>query len=340
MRAAAGPCERSDFRIRGDYTAALGMARTQYAAGPNAIGRASRENGVRFGRDGFEVEGAPPTDPDLLRVLTAMHDHLAQRTTLGGDLSHRIAHEGLADAVASLEEHGYCVLENAASEQFADELREALVECIEAGGGARPAAMLLERGRLFEEAALHSGLLALAEHLCGRGFLLAQLLGQKKGPGPSSLPLHSDYNMIREPFPEFVQNCTAIWALEDFALEAGPTLVVPGSHKLARHPRAGEGVDEAIAIEMPRGSIALWTGATWHAHADRTRRGERISLHATYSRMPLRTYDFYRDIDPAILDRNPPELTTLAGLDDVFEKNRHDGPDFQKLSWANRIYRS
>ena len=91
---------------------------------------------------------------------------------------------------------------------------------------------------------------------------------------------------------------------------------------------------------MTRGSIALWNGATWHAQGDRTSPGDRITLHSTYSRMNLRTYDFYRDIDPTILDRNPPELTTLAGLDDIFEKNRYSGPDFKRLVWANSIFRS
>ena len=91
---------------------------------------------------------------------------------------------------------------------------------------------------------------------------------------------------------------------------------------------------------MPKGSIALWDGATWHAQGDRSIPGERVTLHQTYSRRILRTYDCYRDIDPAILDRNPPELTTLAGLDDVFEKNRYSGPDFRRLEWASSIFRS
>ena len=30
----------------------------------------------------------------------------------------------------------------------------------------------------------------------------------------------------------------------------------------------------------------------------------------------------------------------LAGLDDIFEKNRHDGPVFRKLAHASKIYRS
>ena len=101
-----------------------------------------------------------------------------------------------------------------------------------------------------------------------------------------------------------------------------------------------ERVDRAIPVEMSKGSIAIWDGATWHAQGDRQSAGDRVTLHSTYSRMTLRTYDFYRDIDPAILDRNPPELTTLAGLDDLFEKNRYTGPDFRRLAHASAIFRS
>lgn len=47
--------------------------------------------------------------------------------------------------------------------------------------------------------------------------------------------------------------------------------------------------------------------------------------------MILRSYDSWRDIDPAILDRNSLELTALAGFDDVFENSRYSGPDFGRL---------
>ena len=84
----------------------------------------------------------------------------------------------------------------------------------------------------------------------------------------------------------------------------------------------------------------MWQGATWHSQGDRTIPGDRVTLHQTYSRMTLRTYDNYQNIDPAILDRNPPELTTLVGLDDVFDKNTYAGPDFRKLAWSSTLFRS
>jgi ectoine hydroxylase-related dioxygenase (phytanoyl-CoA dioxygenase family) len=274
-----------------------------------------------------------------MKTLMELHDGLARRTVDNPDLAHRLAGHGLLRHAADLRERGYTILENAITHAFADELREAILEKIAEHDPPLAAAMLLERGRLFEEAIQHPWVMALAEQVCGKGFLLAQSIGVRRGPGPG-LPLHSDYNLLREPFPAYSQACTTIFALEDFTLAGGATLVVPGSISEQRHPRPGEADARAIPIEMPKGSIAMWDGATWHGSATRQTDGERVTLHNTYSRMTLRTYDFYRDIDPAILERNPPDVTTLAGLDDVFEKNTHAGPDFRRLAHATRIFRT
>ena len=339
----AGEIPDADQMIRGDYQAVIPVAQAVFAGDAESFARKQRENAHRVrvgvGAGAMELVGKPPPGP-VMRVLMGLHDDLAQRTVGNPDLAHRLARQGLARQAKDLEERGYTVLEAAFSEALADELRAAILEKLAENEKPRPAAMLLERGRIFEETALHPWLMALAEKICGKGFLLAQLLGQTKGTGPGVLPVHSDYNMIREPFPEQSQACTAIWALEDFTVEAGPTLVVPGSHRLKRHPAPGEARDRAVPILMPRGSIAIWEGATWHAQADRSLAGERVTLHSTYSRMILRTYDCYRDISHEILDRNPPELATLAGLDDLFEKNTYAGPDFRRLRHASALFRS
>ncbi|MCP4006285.1 MAG: hypothetical protein GY725_19050 [bacterium] len=334
----AGIIDDADFRIHGPYSAVLPLSRTVYGSDTRASVRAQRENVHRAGRDAIEFIGQPPA-PVLMPVLARLHDDLAPRTVDNPDLAHRLDRQGLTGNSKELLEQGYTVLERAVSDGFVDELRATILERIDEHA-PRPAAMLLERGRIFEEAALQPQLMSLAEVLCGKGFLLAQLLGQRKPAGVPLIPMHSDYNLMREPFPEHPQQCTACWALEDWALEVGPTRVVPGSQRKRRHPGPEEGGDESIAIEMPKGSIAIWDGATWHAQSERTAPGERVTLHSTYSRMTLRTYDSYRDIDPAILDRNPPELATLAGFDDVFEKNTYAGPDFRRLRHASKLFRT
>jgi ectoine hydroxylase-related dioxygenase (phytanoyl-CoA dioxygenase family) len=183
----------------------------------------------------------------------------------------------------------------------------------------------MQRGRIFEETALHPWLYALAEKLCGRGMLLGQLLGLCKGKGPGEIGLHTDYVNVRDPFPLQAQMCTAIWALEDFSAENGSTWVVPRSHRHKRHPQPNDDLSAAIPLEMPKGSIAIWDGALWHWQGDRAADGERVTLHSTYMQGVMRPYDDYLRIDSAILARNPPELATLAGQDDIFGKNTYAG---------------
>jgi hypothetical protein len=336
---AAGDLTDADVMISGRYHAALPIARTVYAGDPSAGARATRLSAHWFGKGSTSLRGEF-RDPRALPLLAQMHDALARRTIDDPDLAHRTRQQGLERATQELEEKGYAVLEGALDDAASDALREAILERVAEQKPSPSAAMLMERGPIFEAAALHPWLMTLAEHICGKGFLMAQLLGLQRPTASPPLGLHSDYNLIREPFPAYRQACTAIWALEDFTLEAGPTTIVPGSHLRKRHPEPGEGQEELVPILMPKGSIAIWDGASWHSQAPRTSEGDRVTLHSTYSRMTLRTYDFYRDIDTAILDRNPPELMTLAGLDDVFEKNSYSGADFRKLAHAQQLFRS
>jgi ectoine hydroxylase-related dioxygenase (phytanoyl-CoA dioxygenase family) len=199
--------------------------------------------------------------------------------------------------------------------------------------------MLLERGHIFEETALHPWLYALGEKLCGRGMLLAQLLGLRKRQGPGEIGLHTDYVNVREPFPSQPQMCTAIWALEDFSAAAGSTWVVPGTHHQKRHPRPGDDLSSAIPLEMPKGSIAIWDGALWHWQGARALEGERVTLHTTFMQGVMRPYDEYLRIDPAILARNPPELSTLAAQDDIFGKNNHSGQQRQYFARSMAVRR-
>jgi ectoine hydroxylase-related dioxygenase (phytanoyl-CoA dioxygenase family) len=179
----------------------------------------------------------------------------------------------------------------------------------------------------------------LQDHVVGKGNLLAITTGIRKGPGDDTHIVHVDYPLIAEPFPQYTLMCTSIWALEDFDVPCGPTAVVPGSfRRYNRNPKPGEGKDELVPIVMPKGSIALWRGNTWHSAIVRTAPGQRVTLHQTYCRLYVRPVDSYLNIDPAILGRNGPALTTLCGLDDLFEKSTDEGPFMEGVAYARQNY--
>ncbi len=320
-----------DFCAVGDYNAAVPIATTVYGDDPAIGARAQRESQHRAGAGHLQMTGTLPDQP-VAQMLHGLHDHLARRTIDNVDIGQRITALGLEKNAAELAENGYTIIERAVSEAMADEVAAAIHQMHDENPGAPGfrANMLLERGRIFEEAAQNPFVLALVEKLIGRGCLMFQSNCIRKTPGLETHQLHADYLGIPEPFPMYPLEVTSIWALEDWTMDAGPTVFVPGSFREKRRPR-GDEVTAAVPLLMPKGSIALWDGATWHSASPRTKEGTRVSLHNAYSRLELRTIEHYLDIDPAIVQRNPPRFSALCGLDDFYGRNAHTGPDFDRM---------
>jgi len=282
----AGRISDADLTVTSDFQNVMPTARTQYGAGPDALGRAQREAEHRFGAPVYEMTGRPPEAPALWPVLSRLHDELAARTIDNPDLDHRLRRQRLGAYVDSLAADGYCTLERAMTDEFADELRDAMVDLVAERDGESPA-MLLERGRIFEEVALHPWLTAISEAHCGPGFLLKRLGGQSRTAGPGRSPGERGDDLVGTPPPDQAVTLTAVWALDD------------------------------VSAEVPKGSIEVWDGATWTSQGERVGPGERVTLHSTYSSPMSATLDDYSSIDPEILDRNPPDLTTMCGFDDA-----------------------
>lgn len=331
-----GPVESADFLIRADYDRVLPTAMTVYGDDPGLVETAQRESAHLLKGTAVERRGDVP--PEALRLLGPLHDHLAKRTLNNTDLEHRIRQLGLGQNRSELDEKGYTVIHKAISSQLADELRaETRRLCMETPRKHYSAAGLPKRGRLFEMAAVQPHVLALAEHLLGRGFLLSQSIGLRRPAGLDTHPgLHADLPLVDEPFPELCLDATSIWALDDFEEDSGPTVLVPGSFRRRRHPPEDGDQSEAVPILLEKGSIAIWHGATWHGAKVREADGERITLHNSYGRVFTRTFDDFLNIAPAILERNSPAFTTLCGLDDLFQKNSLRGADLKKLSYAQQ----
>jgi ectoine hydroxylase-related dioxygenase (phytanoyl-CoA dioxygenase family) len=340
-----GELEGADRSTTGDYHAALPLAMTVYFDAA-AEHRAKRENTHRSGPNAIESKGEL-TDPTVLAVLTRFHNEMARRTLDNTDLDSRIAGQGLQRHVKELEDEGYTILENAFTHDFADELRAAILGLVskedETLLGVGNPARLLARGRLFEEAALHPWVLTLVERQTGKLFHMGQSLGTVRATG-GGLALHDDFILMREPFAPYSMATTCIWALEDFTAEAGPTLVLPGSHHKRHHPPNNYLADPADypmkQILMPKGSLALWDSATWHGAKTRTAEGQRVALHNYFCRVFVQPFDDYLSISQEVLDRNPPIMTTMCGLDVPYRRNTDAGPNYELLGHALAHYDS
>ena len=325
----------ADLVVEGDYQAALTMAQFVGLLAPGAQEAMLREAGTMFGADAVRIKGA--IDNEAAReLLLLLHDHMGRRTVENPDLAHRADRQGLSARIREMEEQGYTIIEHAISPQFADEVRAATLRAL-LPHQTFSMNWMLYHGREFEQLIQNPLLMTLVDASLGRGAVIASFSSIRKGPGPGVIPIHTDYAHVPEPYPEFAMTGVGVWALEDWKTESGPTWIVPGSHKMRRAPRPGEGHNAAVPIVMPKGSVVYFTHGVWHWQGDRTEPGDRVTLHAHFNRGILRSLE-PKKTDVQMLHRNAPRLGEMLGEDDWFDKMSAAGRDYVRFAYMNRLH--
>ena len=145
-------------------------------------------------------------------------------------------------------------------------------------------------------------------------YQLSSVQGIEVHPGAADQSLHRDDDVFRLPHPHPVFEVNVMWALTDFTAKNGATRVVPGSHAWPSGKTAEPG-SEVLAV-MPKGSVLLWLGSTWHgAGANRTDR-PRIGVYAGYSLGWLRQEEtMYLALPPESVRGMPENLQRLIGYE-------------------------
>ena len=220
-----------------------------------------------------------------------------------------------------LEQHGLAVVErvlSAADVQRKKDDLERVLESIPTGRNSfegfatRRIYALFAKTRLFDAQAIDPLLLAVVERLLGPGFLLSAPTGISIGPGEAAQRLHRDDSVypVARPHPELVIN--TMWALDDFTVENGATLVVPGSHRWPADRRAAEG--EAVAATMPAGSVLFYVGSLLHAGGANRTAAPRLGVILEYCAGWLRPQENHvLGVPKAIVRELPDRLRELLG---------------------------
>ncbi|MFU8816952.1 MAG: phytanoyl-CoA dioxygenase family protein [Pseudomonadales bacterium] len=325
----------ADVVVEGDYQAALMAAQTVGALAPGRMQAALHEVRHIFGADALRIRNRIANE-STRELLGLLHDHLGRRTVENPDLAHRAQRLGIAGHVRDMEQNGYAVIDNAISAEFADEVREATLKALLPHHSVSLQWMLYH-GQPFERIAQNPQLMTLIDASLGRGACIASLSAIRRGPGPGFIPIHTDYSMVPEPYPEFAMTGVGVWAFEDWTVASGPTWIVPGSHLERRGPRKGEGLDRGIPIEMPKGSVVYFTHGVWHWQGDRTEPGERVTLHSHFNRGILRGLE-PKKVDVQMMHRNPPRLGEMLGEDDWFDKLTAEGRDHLRAGYMMKLH--
>jgi hypothetical protein len=196
-----------------------------------------------------------------------------------------------------------------------------------------------EEDPVFEEIVQHPMTLPLIEYFLGTHCNLSSLTSFVKwkdqvGYG-ENLGMHDDSVLYQGPVLPAIglHKFNTNWILTDYTKDNGALCVVPGSHKLCRHPKPGEGVEDAVEIEAPAGSVLAFHGNLWHGAFPKKTEGLRISVNCDYCGRHYRLQEnFQGRLSMEVLERNDSRFQELMGYNDHMGWKDLHGP----VPWSLR----
>lgn len=230
--------------------------------------------------------------------------------------------------LAQLQTDGYTILERVIPDATVDALLDA-VHQVETTFGSAPSNNrfegsrttrtynLLARGEIFEQIPVQPEVLVLIESMLGPQCLVSSLASISIAPGERAQVIHADDQIMPLAKPHAATVANSMWALTDFTEANGATRVVPGSHLWDHGPDyfADAPSHPSIPAEMPRGSVLVWHGSTWHGGGANASDDVRVGIAMNYCAGYIRQQENQQlGIPPEILAAFTPALRQLCGL--------------------------
>jgi len=221
-------------------------------------------------------------------------------------------------AAAQLNQRGYAILERLADPAIMDQLlaevkpwadRAERLQLKFFGGGLRKVESVLTKSRAFVTLLSNPVLHATNELILGPEALLNGSSVFILEEGGRDQTIHTD-GTIYEPMlprspggPHYL--LVFMWAVTDFTKENGATRAIPGSHlwPAGRTPRPDDPVDY---LEMPKGSVAIWLGSTYHAASTNHTGTARVGTQMGFNCGWLRPHEANLLLVPPLVARDMP----------------------------------
>ncbi|MEQ1819185.1 MAG: phytanoyl-CoA dioxygenase family protein [Terricaulis sp.] len=103
-----------------------------------------------------------------------------------------------------------------------------------------------------------------------------------------------------------------MWAIDDFTIENGATVIIPGSHEWGAN--LGSERSEAISAVMPAGSVIFFLGTTLHGGGENRSNAARFAVTHQYCDAYLRQQENYLlELSRDVVRQMSPELRALVG---------------------------
>ena len=242
-----------------------------------------------------------------------------------------IAASSLDEAKVQLRQNGIALMEGVFGPAEIAEIRRAFAEVVEADreAGKRLSGFDIDRGdvnsRVVELAAKHPKFREMAEHPTARA-LVKEMLGERiqltsfsaniTAPGCGKMIMHCDQGYMPSPWPLFSLGVNIGIALDDFTLENGATLFVPGSHKELHAPDPDGTYPQARPVLCRAGAMFALDDRLWHqTGANVTVNEHRIGLFAHYTRSFLAPQERWADcMPPEVKATLSPSLRQLLAI--------------------------
>lgn len=197
-----------------------------------------------------------------------------------------------AEISSFVAEHGYAIIDRAASGELLDRLAAEVAPFVDAsdagldqydGAQTRRTGALIARCPASRELVMHPTVVGVMNHFLGHASAVQLMLTQliTIGPGESAQKLHRDQMMFDLfPFPSsYHVQCNTMWALTDFTADNGATHLSPGSSSLA--DEEAETIESVQAV-MERGSVLFYEGKVLHGGGANHTPGVRQGVNITY----------------------------------------------------------
>lgn len=136
------------------------------------------------------------------------------------------------------------------------------------------------------------------------------------GPGERPQSVHRDRWAFLYDFNQGSEiEISTMWALTDFTEENGATRVVPGSHRWdERSLKSAIPMEETTFAAMPKGSVLIYTGSTFHGGGQNRTTERRVGLNVDYNLAFLRQEENqYLSAPPHVAKTFPKDLQRLLG---------------------------